>query len=133
MTQNGEGVDVNVSANNVDLGGAMVNGSIRVRLAAHSRPAQPTPRQLRTGHPDRLNSRREPYDRLRRTLRLSGARAVALLILFATSTRTKLVAPDLLLGARGLCRFAVAEIGVQLLRAARRTGRRPEQMLGFLR
>ena len=27
MTQNGSGVDVNVSANNVDLGGAMVNGS----------------------------------------------------------------------------------------------------------
>jgi hypothetical protein len=27
MTQNGQGVDVNVSANNVDLGGAMVNGS----------------------------------------------------------------------------------------------------------
>ncbi len=27
MTQNGQGVDVNVCANNVDLGGAMVNGS----------------------------------------------------------------------------------------------------------
>jgi hypothetical protein len=27
MTQNGQGVDVNVSANNVDLGGAMVNGN----------------------------------------------------------------------------------------------------------
>ncbi|HUA08656.1 MAG TPA: hypothetical protein VMA98_05225 [Candidatus Acidoferrales bacterium] len=39
MTQNGNGVDVNVSANNVDLGGAMVNGN------GSNAPAQSLPPQ----------------------------------------------------------------------------------------
>jgi hypothetical protein len=51
MTQNGQGVDVNVSANNVDLGGAMVNG------ASSSCGSQPEPQKARfdpIGYPPHL-------------------------------------------------------------------------------
>lgn len=44
MRQNGNGVDVNVSAGNVDLGGAMVNGSNS--SASNPQPSEPAPRQL---------------------------------------------------------------------------------------
>jgi hypothetical protein len=42
MTQNGQGVDVNVSADNVDLGGAMVNGSSGCQHP-QPQPTQPDP------------------------------------------------------------------------------------------
>lgn len=41
MTQNGQGVDVNVSANNLDLGGAMVNGSSGCPSHPQPQPVQP--------------------------------------------------------------------------------------------
>ena len=47
MRQNGNGVDVNVSASNVDLGGAMVNGS--TSNGCNPQPSQPAPRHLPIG------------------------------------------------------------------------------------
>jgi hypothetical protein len=47
MTQNGQGVDVNVSANNVDLGGAMVNGSSGCQSQAPQPPTRHDPDPIR--------------------------------------------------------------------------------------
>lgn len=59
MRQNGDGVDVNVCASNVDLGGAMANGSNSSEPSPQP-PSQPSPRHLPIGIRP-INQPLEPY------------------------------------------------------------------------